>query len=183
MEHVCAIILTLILGIHSARHYKDAGDQTARLEGVAQDICAEAQNRPIISGEMGPAASALALYAVAAHESGFWGKVQDCSACKPGSIWCDQGRSVTLYQLQGPVAWGPYDRQQLCESNARATERAASILRRHRKASDVVRFFRGYAGAPRRAAEMAQIFWVGARKVGVKVVSKDGVLQGISSTR
>ena len=131
---------------------------------------------------MGPAANdatALALTAVAEHESGFWGRVQDCSACLPGSRWCDRGRSISLWQLHvGSGAWIGHDRQTVCSNNDIAARLALRILERNRKASSVATVFSGYARGGRHGAgaEMLGIFETLARKASISVVYRDGCL-------
>ena len=112
--------------------------------GIATDIATVSTATPIYNGPRAAEATALTLVAVAQTESGFWGKVQDCSVCYHGSQWCDRGRSVTIYQLQGPVAWGNYTREQLCTNNRLATERAHAILYRFRTSASTVALFDAY---------------------------------------
>lgn len=163
-------------------------DDKMRLNGVAQDIWAAADalpdQRQPFQGEAGKEATAVALTAISFHESGFWVKVQDCSICYPGSAWCDRGRSVSLFQLrEGSSSWGKYTRAELCEDNAKAAERAAIVLARHRGASAPVTLFDGYAkgGAsihPGQAAiDMAKYFDTFAKKAGIRWSYKNGAMQ------
>ncbi len=171
------IILSLVLAAHS--NQPDAGNpaQLARLRGVVDDMVAVGKSNPIFSGDAGSEATTVALYAVARHESGFWGKVQDCSICFPGSAWCDHGRSVTLYQIMRGSGWGTYTRQELCSDNRKASERAAIVLGRSAGRSSTLAMFNAYAGcqpwrACRAARELESGFRATLAKVGVSVVWK-----------
>jgi hypothetical protein len=174
---IVQILFTMIVALHGARGLPNPQAHEDRLQGVALDMYGEGQARPIFVGEAAPEATALALYAVAAHESGFWSKVQDCSACYIGSRWCDQGRSVSLYQLQGPASWGPYSREELCSDNANATRRARAVLARHRKAGSSLGLFIGYSRTRQVGEEMNQIFAAACRKAGVVISHKEGHLR------
>lgn len=173
------ILFGVILMFASA-HGQSSDDQM-RLRAVAQDYweAVEAAPRTPIHGEAGKEASALALVALAAHESHFWSKVQDCSACVMGGEFCDHGLSVTAFQLrEGSGAWGVYTREQLCESNVLATERALILLNRHRKAGSTLGLFKGYAHGGRRQAakEMDEMYAYAIRKAGIIVKFSDNQL-------
>lgn len=169
-------IILLFAGIRG----KSQDDQI-RLQGVAEDTwnaVTSAQEAPI-SGPAGHAASSLVLVAIAGHESGFWSKVQDCSACWRGSPFCDKGLSVTLYQMrEGSGAWGPFSREQLCSDNYLATTRALELVNRHRKASTTFGLFRGYAHGSRFGAdrEMHAMFGLALIRAGITVTYRDGAL-------
>jgi hypothetical protein len=154
-------IFAAILASHT--HYYGDPEQCGsnaehvRFDGIALDIEAVSNSHPIYSGPEAVLATALTLIVVAQHESSFWAAVQDCSRCYLGSDWCDRGKSVTMFQLQGPFARGPYTREQLCNDNRLAAERAASILGRFSKAATPLRMFDLYArgkavGKPCKAA-------------------------------
>ena len=138
-------LLLLILALHT-RHVGHTTDaDAARLDAVAREMTEISTAHPLWTGPAAGEATALALYAVAAHESGFEASVQDCSACPVGGARCDRGRSVTLYQLrQGAPQWGAHTREQLCSSNRLATGRALHILRRYARCAPD-RMFVGYA--------------------------------------
>ncbi len=171
------ILLSLVLAAHSTQ--PNAGDPTqlARLRGVVDDMVAVGKTNAIFSGDAGPEATTVALYAVARHESGFWSKVQDCSVCFPGSAWCDHGRSITLYQIMRGSGWGAYTREELCSDNRKASERAAIVLGRSSSRSTTVSMFNAYAGCStfrtcRAARELEAGFRATLAKAGVSVVWK-----------
>ncbi|MFA4971582.1 MAG: hypothetical protein WC683_03135 [bacterium] len=149
-------------------------EDQVRLHQVAFDQweAVDAAPQTPVRGEAGREASALALAAVSGHESGFWSKVQDCSACFVGSQYCDRGMSISLFQLRtGSGAFGDYTREQLCESNALATERALVLLNRHRRAHTTLALFKGYARGGRSGAaeEMDAMYATALRKAGIVV--------------
>lgn len=151
MNALVATLVTIMLTVGTTRQGVPAPDpeaERARVTTIATDI-AKASQRPLFGGPRGIDATALALLTIAQTESGFWANVQDCTLCYPGSAWCDQGRSVTIYQLQGPMAWGGYTREQLCTSNSLATERAHAVLYRFRKVRTSLTLFDVYGrGGP-----------------------------------
>lgn len=160
-------------------------EDQARLNGVAHELWAEAEavQPPLVVSEydgLGVLGTTLIMASVAGHESGFWSKVQDCSACWKGSPFCDRGRSVSLFQLhEGSGAWGQYSRTQICESNEIATRLAYQVLLRHRAASTPLALFKGYARGGRRqaAGEMYQMFARACQKAGVVMGWRDGSLR------
>lgn len=170
--------LVLALALH-----RDKMVDPSWAAGVANDqwqsAAKEADQRdPMMCGPEATAGIALALLAVAQHESGLWRSVQDCSVCVPGQ-WCDNGRSISLYQLHvGSGAWGDFPREAICSDNRLATDLALRVLRRHRKASDPAHLFIGYArGGLRKAGpEMAAIFTGLLLKTGIVVKYVDGCL-------
>jgi len=170
VEVLFAVILML-----AGAHGKAPEDQM-RLHQVAADTWAEVESTPVESlpfvGEAAREATALALVAAADHESGYWSKVQDCSACFRGSQYCDKGLSITLYQLrEGSGAWGKHTREELCADNRLATQQALKHLLRTRRAGTTLSLMRGYARGGRRQAgpEMDALFWTAARKAGVTI--------------
>jgi hypothetical protein len=162
-------------------------DQT-RLNGVAAEqveaVEAVGDRAPIV-GEAGVVASALVLAAIAGHESGFWSKVHDCSACFVGSTFCDKGRSVSLYQLrEGSGAFGEYTRDEICSSNILATERALKLVMRNRNTHTPMGLFKGYARGGRYGAaeEMNTMYSTALQKTGIVVsygvIELNGLKQG-----
>jgi hypothetical protein len=179
MVRQCAAMIELILSLVLASHtHATTDDDRMRLHGVAQDVVAAVEAAPALPfwGPAAHEASAVALVAVAHHESGMWAKVQSCEVCNPESGWCDRGRSVTLFQLQGRTAWGGYSRQELCSSNAAATERALAVLARFSRSPSTGRLFDGYAGRSlgvgRAAREIDTMFLTKAKKAGLRVTYK-----------
>jgi hypothetical protein len=102
----------------------DVQAETGRLESIAQAISDAAPDLP----------NALALLAIAKHESDFAADVQFCRR--------NGGRAVTLFQLE---TWGPYTRGDLCTSVWRSAVQAQTVLDMHRRGT-WARTFAGYAG-------------------------------------
>jgi len=168
--------LSVIIIALAARH---GHVDTDRLRGVADDITEVSRESNLFCGPAADEAAALALTAVAEHESGFWGKVQSCEACYRGSPFCDKGRSISLWQLHiGGGAWREYDRPTICGNNDIAARLALRILERHRKTSTPAGLFVGYARGGRRAAgpEMASIFGTLIRSQRITISYRDGCL-------
>lgn len=141
------VIFSIILSVASAPFGSppaDAAEDQERLHNVAKDIALVSEKDPVFLGPEAAKATALALLTIAQMESGFWHNVQDCSLCYRGSDWCDQGKSITLFQLQGKAAWGPFTREQLCSSNEIATQRAHAVLSRFRRLSTPLAMFAAY---------------------------------------
>ena len=160
-------VILMFAGVRGA-----STDDQARLQSVAQDVWTEVQTSKIlpIGGEAGAEASALALVAFAGHESGFWSKVQDCSACTRGSMLCDKGTSISLYQLhEGSTNWSTFTRAQICESNSIATSLALRALNRGRGAGTPVGLFRVLGGRGGAAPEMADMFASATRRAGISI--------------
>lgn len=83
--------------------------------------------------------AALALVAIAYHESGFRADVSDCRRVGYAEP------SITAFQLHGPWAWGGYSKRELCRSPRLAAERALAVLAHHAKRCGTARAFQGYA--------------------------------------
>lgn len=94
-----------------------------RLERLAADVVLAVELGPDPFGD--PAANALALVAIAWHESGFRPEVANCRVAG------DSGRSVTAWQLMGPWAWGGNTRADVCNHPALAAYLALGVLERH----------------------------------------------------
>jgi len=165
----------IVIGLALAHGHKD----TDRLRGVAEDITSVSAESTLFCGPRQADATALALVAVAEHESGFWRRVQDCSVCDGVTGWCDRGRSISLWQLHvGSGAWQGFTRAEVCSNNDIAARLALRILERHRKASHPASLFFGYARGARIGAgrEMFDIFSTLIRKAGIVVTYRDGCL-------
>jgi hypothetical protein len=151
-----------------------AEDDSSRIYSVLEDQCAAAEQAPLFAGDAAVEATALALSAVAFHESFMLSGVQDCSLCQVGSKWCDSGRSITLYQLH-VGSWGQHTRQELCEDNVLATARALDILSLFRKAWRTDLMFCGYAmggvrpGCNQASKEIDSVFKGLAQQAGIVV--------------
>jgi hypothetical protein len=172
MEFV-KLLVTLIIALYAKRGLPVDDTQQQRLEGVVNDewVVTDGKSGPF-EGEAAHEASTLVLASIAAHESGFWEKVQTCEACFKGSQWCDRGRSISLYQLhEGSSAWKTYTRKEICESNRIASQLAWNIVMRNKKANTSLALFNGYARGGRRLAgyEMDQIFKTLLVKTNIKL--------------
>lgn len=137
-------IAPIIIALAAHHGYRGASHE-ARLTAVAADIAEVSSHHPIYCGDAGADATALALVAIADHESGWHPGVQDGSLCQPGSKWCDRGRSISLYQLRVGVAWGGHTRTEIDGSNALATRLALRVLSRFAARSVLTEQFCGYA--------------------------------------
>lgn len=171
-------LLAILLSVVAARGPVSDADR-GRLYAVSLDMWSAASESPLYCGPEAQLAAALTLAAVAVHESGLHGDVQDCSRCLPGSPWCDRGRSVSLYQLHvGSGAWRGHSREDICQDNSIATSLALRILERHRDAMSPAQVLAGYARGGRRAAagEMATIWSSMARTARIYVTRRDGCL-------
>ncbi|HEY5962159.1 MAG TPA: hypothetical protein VIV60_36635 [Polyangiaceae bacterium] len=152
----------------------------ARLAAVADDIAVVSRTHPVLCGDARVDGTALLLAAVAEHESGWHPGVQDGSRCMPGSIWCDRGQAISLYQLRSP-AWLTYSRERINADHRLSAELAARVLMRYRKRATVRELFVGYATGGRvrqckAADEIAAIFETLARKSGIRVSFERGCL-------
>jgi len=173
MEHFIALVLSLVSAIVAATD----GD---RLRQVATNIWQRGHEAPFFCGEQNGEASALAMLAVAVHESGLQGSVQDCSICRRPGGWCPGG-AVSLYQLVPGVAWGGFTRSEICSDNRVATLLASNVLTLHSGGHSTAHMYRGYAsGDPlvfsRAAREIEAGFQRLLRHARIKVVYVDGCL-------
>lgn len=183
MQTLIAYLFALLVALPQPPNGADESAERERFMGIAKDIATVSSAKPIYGGPEGVTATALTLFAVGRTESAFWGKVQDCSLCYPGSQWCDRGRSITVYQLQGHWAWGKYNREQLCASNAAATERAHAILFKFRKSHSTLAMFAAYMrgghihfAPPKGAKDKESTLQHHLRKKGIVVTYKNGGL-------
>lgn len=119
---------------------------------------------------------ALALAAIAVHESNLAAKVVACRydgdplrGWKPG-----RGMSVTHFQLHKGAAWFGHTKEEICASGPLAAYLAGSVLRNHRRSGTALGVFRGYASGdssrPVKAADRQCRMWVKvAAGAGLKV--------------
>ena len=130
-----------------------------RVGDIAADICSVSEAAPMPVGVM---PTALALTAIAWHESRLSARVQRC-----------EGRplpSVTLWQLEGRVAFGGHTRTELCADTRLAASRALAMLGRYsRRGSWHARFAGYHDGSMSTVAgdEMAAILAVMLRRTGL----------------
>lgn len=123
-----------------------------RLEHMAQAIASAVEERDDLAhwlGSVSPlpfvgperrTATALALAAIAFHESGMSARVSDCR--RVGAF----EHSVTAFQLHGPFARGPYTEAAVCASPRLAAERALYVFALHgRRCTTPQAWFYGYA--------------------------------------
>lgn len=156
----------------------DYAAEEARLSTIATEIWEQTGEAGQAIPFAGPAereVTTVAVVAVAWHESGFKPSVQDCSICKKSKDWCGGGRSVSLYQLEGPVSFGGYTKDELCKNNKAAAGRAMYMLSLYSKSGSIVAMYDGYAKGKisrpycKAALEIADIFADLSRKTGVNV--------------
>jgi hypothetical protein len=115
----------------------DVVGERPRLEDMAVAIVSAVEQRDHLHAWLGSvaplpftgsgadAATALALVAIAYHESGFSARVADCR--RIGAF----ERSVTAFQLHGPFARGSYTEAEVCASPRLAAERALYVFALH----------------------------------------------------
>lgn len=151
MPDLVALTLTALLSV--CRTPACGPDEHVRLASFAVDIAHVVTERDEVASWLpgvvdplpwrGPgvrAASALALVAIASHESGLRAEVADCR------IVGSDLPSISSFQLVGWHAFGPYTRRELCGSPRKAAERALAVLAGHAtRASVPARWFAGYA--------------------------------------
>jgi hypothetical protein len=140
LTRLTAIVLALAL-----RHGHADAD---RLRAVAADIWRAAETSPVFCGFANHEATALALVAIAEHESGFSPAVQRCTH-DPRST------QYGLFQLQGHVAMGGHTKTQVCSDNALAANLAASVLARFRRVGSLLTMAQGYASGDTRVRSKA----------------------------
>lgn len=133
-----------------------------RLRAVAADIATVVEDPDEAQPFEDHKRSALALVAVAYHESGLRRDVQHCK------VNGDAGRSITLWQLMRGRSWEGHTRERLCADNLAATRAALHTLMRARTA-DLAGRLRGYTSGSaavdnRAAREMLAIYWTLARR-------------------
>lgn len=118
-----------------------------RLVGLSQDIAlaAELHDGAPFRGPARKEALALALVAIALHESAFSAKVADCRVTGDRMPWHrpHEGRAISAYQMQSS-SWDKHSRREICGNPTLAAYLAAKVLQRYRQ-STYGGFFRGYA--------------------------------------
>ena len=120
--HCFSTIFPLIFTI-IANGRQQPDPEVWRVGNIAADICTVSEAAPMWPHKSGAIRTALAIVAIGWHESRFNADVQ---MCKRG-----HKSSVGLFQLEGPYAFGPYTREELCGSTLFQSERALAILRRY----------------------------------------------------
>jgi len=152
MSTLTPLVLTAILSLARAPAVT-LPEELPRLEALAEAIAGAVDEAQALeawlpgtgpglpfTGAAAPEASALALVAIAHHESGFRAAVSDCR------IVGTDHPSITAWQLWGPFARGPYSRRALCAEPRLAAERALWTLAHHAERTRTpAGAFRGYA--------------------------------------
>lgn len=138
-----------------------------RLVTVAHDIvlAAELHDGAPFRGPARKEALALALVAIALHESAFSAKVATCEVTGDVPLgrkrW--EGRSISTFQLHTGRAWDGHRRREICGNPALAAYLAAKVLRMHAPSGTPGGYFRGYAsgnsGMPTTAARRRCATW------------------------
>lgn len=142
---------------------RPAEEDRARLERFGRAIAAEIQTHEQIDSWVGAdplpggaRGTALALVAIAHHESGLRADVADCR------VTGDVGQAFTAFQLRGRFAFGNYTTRQLCRSPRLAARRALAVLTRHARCGEE-RALWGYASGncakPSAAARRQIAIW------------------------
>jgi hypothetical protein len=126
-----------------------------RLSTVAADIALAVDMAPSLpfSGPAAREATALALVAIAGHESGFQARYATCASTgdRLAHHGPAEGRSISLWQLMRGWAWGEYSRAEICpetptDSRPLAAWLALRVLRLHgARCRRVQSWFNGYA--------------------------------------
>lgn len=121
-----------------------------RLRAVAEDIAfvAKLADGAPFTGPARIEAAALALAAIADHESGFQERVLDClvTGDRLDHHGPSEGRSITIYMLMRPWAWDGHSRAEICSGGPLAPWLSLRVLRTHgARCTMVVSWFYGYA--------------------------------------
>lgn len=150
------MIEAVIAGVLSLAHAPsiDPLEERPRLESFATSIAegvGDAGEVNPFQGEDSDLAFALALVAIAKHESDFSADVIACRRTGDRHKGQDlhEGPSITAFQLKGKWAWGDHSREELCESPRLAAEQAARVFALHGKRCSTkapLAWFQGYAG-------------------------------------
>lgn len=118
-----------------------------RLVTLAHDIAlaAELHDGAPFRGPARREALALALVALALHESAFAAPVASCRLTGDRMPWHQpwEGPSITLWQLRAGRAWDGHTRRELCRNQALAAYSAVKVLQLYSQ-STYGGMFRGY---------------------------------------
>lgn len=127
----------------------DVATERPRLEALAHAIAGAVEQRAALDDWLPgsvlplpgtPERSALALVAIAYHESAFRADVSDCRTVGFAEP------SITAFQLHGPWSWGGHTRRELCADVRLAASRALYVLaRQSARCRSIERGFWGYA--------------------------------------
>lgn len=133
----------------------DVATEQPRLESFAAAIESAVEH---VETRLSRADAAMALVAIASHESGFASDVADCR--RTG----DHGKSITAFQLLRGPAWGGYSRADLCASPELAAHQALRVLAANgQRARTPLGLFSAYAGhvrgGPSKAARDMCSLW------------------------
>lgn len=138
---------------------------------VAVSIAEAAERAPIWDRPGGKEATALALAAIAKHESGVQRAVAVCKILGDDG---DRVPTVSMFQLKKGKAWWGYTQPELCDINqVAAADAALKTLALHKRGAWSIDFlFRGYAsgngGVQSRAArEISSIWYVYMRRINL----------------
>ncbi len=120
-----ALALTAILGLSDR-----PAEERPELELVAADVALAVEfGRVPFLGPAAREAAALALVAIAWHESGFAPEVGDCR--RRGDLHLTPTGSVSLWQLLGPWARGGHPADEVCQNQPLAAYLALGVLDVH----------------------------------------------------
>ena len=166
--NLAAFVLSALLALH---HGPVSDADQDRYRALADVIVEESVQAPLWPGEVGQLSTALALVAIAHHESGVLERVQRCR------VKGDTGRSIGLFQLMKGASWQGHTADEICADDHLQARLALAVL--HRAADQCPRcapafWFRAYAsgngGRDSAAARATISTWERtSRKVGVSV--------------
>lgn len=167
-----AVVLASVLSFSKNSEHVN-GEDLPRLEALAVTIAEVVREKGCLFPEEKNCeeVTALALVAVAFHESGFASDVQDCSRCVIGGAWCDHGRAISLYQMQRNN-WQGHARAAVCKDNRLATSLAYDSLAKPR--GSWKNKFRVYAGRKHTGAELLQLHQLAIQQETKRKASKNG---------
>lgn len=130
LERIIAIIIFLA-ALHG---HKDED----RLKQVATDIWEVSATVQPFCGPKAREATAIALLSIADHESGWHPKVQNCT-------YGQKDPAISLFALNGSVAFGGHSKKEICKDNKLAATLAANVLMLFKSCGTSICLYRGYA--------------------------------------
>jgi hypothetical protein len=130
LDKIFAIII-ILAALHG---HKDE----ERLKQVATDIWDVSAKFQPFCGPKAREATALALLSIADHESGWHPKVQNCT-------YGQKDPAISLFALNGTVAFGGHSKKEICNDNKLATILAANVLMLFKACGTSICLFQGYA--------------------------------------
>lgn len=163
-------LISIIFILAALHGHKDE----ERLKQVATDIWETSETIQPFCGPKAREATALALVSIAEHESGWHPKVQNCT-------YGQKDPAISLFALNGPVAFGGYSKKEICSNNKLATKLSAKSLMLFKGCWTSACLFRGYASGnaatkSKAADEIEYIFQIRLKKEKLFVIYKNKCL-------